>query len=94
MSSAVIANIKPAIVELKKGEKYFFCACGLSANQPFCDGSHKGSDITPIAFVAEADGKRGLCQCKQSNTLPFCDASHKSLSEDQIGTEFDSDYIP
>ena len=74
-----IADNKPAVVTLVEGEKYFFCSCGKSEKQPFCDGSHKGSDFSPIAFTAEKSGDAYLCQCKQSAKLPYCDGSHKKL---------------
>ena len=53
MSQATIAGIKPIAVELKTGEKYYFCTCGRSNNQPFCDLSHKGTSFTPKAFTAD-----------------------------------------
>ena len=74
-----IADTKPAVVELVEGEKYFFCSCGKSAKQPFCDGSHKGSDFSPTPFTAEKSGNAYLCQCKHSAKLPYCDGSHKTL---------------
>ena len=61
MSNPVIADNKPIGVELKKGEEYYFCRCGLSKNQPFCDGSHADTDITPKAFTADDDGTAYLC---------------------------------
>jgi glutamate synthase domain-containing protein 2 len=81
----IIADIKPIKVELTKGEEQFFCACGKSANQPFCDGSHKGTTITPKKFSAEDSGDAYLCMCKQSKNFPYCDGSHKSITKDQIG---------
>ena len=56
MSKPTVSDLKPIPVELKAGEEYYYCTCGRSANQPFCDGSHKGTDFTPKAFVAEEDG--------------------------------------
>jgi len=85
MSYPVIADITPKGVDLKKGEEYYFCRCGLSKNQPFCDGSHSVTDITPKAFTAEKDGKAFLCMCKQSGDIPFCDGTHKNFSTDDIG---------
>ncbi len=67
-------------VELKAGERYVFCNCGQSRNQPFCDRqSHKGTGITPMAFTVEKDGQYWLCGCKHSGQKPFCDGTHKSL---------------
>tara|TARA_R110001592_G_scaffold67059_1_gene205853 strand:- start:25183 stop:26727 length:1545 start_codon:yes stop_codon:yes gene_type:complete len=83
----LIANNKPAKVSLTKGEDYYFCACGRSKKQPFCDGSHAGTDFKPKAFTAEKDGDAYLCQCKHSGNLPFCDGSHKQFDEEAIGKE-------
>ncbi|MFT4546162.1 MAG: CDGSH-type Zn-finger protein [Verrucomicrobiales bacterium] len=85
MSKPTVADNKPIPVELTAGEKYFFCACGKSSNQPFCDGSHKGTGFGPKAFVAEKDGKAFLCQCKQTANAPFCDGSHSSIPDEQVG---------
>lgn len=74
-----VAAKEPAKVELEAGKAYFFCSCGRSANQPFCDGSHKGTEFSPLRFTAEKDGPAWLCQCKHTNNAPFCDGSHKSL---------------
>ena len=79
MTDPVIAAKKPISVELKKGETYYWCKCGKSANQPFCDGSHRGTDFTPLAFEAEEDGEAWLCQCKFSKNAPFCDGTHNTL---------------
>ena len=83
----IVANIKPKKAALIKGEEYHFCACGRSSNQPFCDGSHAGTDFKPMPFVAEEDGDAYLCQCKHSGNLPFCDGSHKQFDEKAIGKE-------
>lgn len=88
MKKPTVADIKPITVNLTKGKKYFFCTCGKSTNQPFCDGKHKGTGFAPQAFTAEKDGDAYLCQCKQSGNLPFCDGKHKKLSRDQVGQEF------
>lgn len=87
MNNPIIANNKPKGVELKKGEEYYFCVCGKSGNQPFCDGSHKGTSFSPQKFQAEDDGTAYLCVCKQSDNLPFCDGSHKKISIEQVGKE-------
>ncbi len=80
MSEKIIADTKPAVVNLEQGKTYYFCSCGRSANQPFCDGKHQGSSFEPIAFNAEKDGPAYLCACKQSNKQPFCDGAHSALS--------------
>lgn len=80
MSEKISADTKPAVVTLEQGKTYYFCSCGRSANQPFCDGKHQGSFFEPIAFNAEKDGPAYLCACKQSNKQPFCDGSHSALS--------------
>ncbi len=87
MNKPIIANNKPAQVNLTKGQEYYFCACGRSANQPFCDGSHAGTDFKPKPFTAEASGEAYLCQCKHSGNLPFCDGSHKQFTAAQVGQE-------
>lgn len=79
MSEPTIAAKKPIKVELEKGKEYYWCTCGRSASQPFCDGSHRGTDFTPQAFIAEEDGDAYLCQCKYTNTSPFCDGTHAKL---------------
>jgi len=83
----IIADNKPASVALEKGEEYFFCVCGKSARQPFCDGSHAGTQFKPKAFSAEESGDAYLCQCKHSNNLPFCDGTHKQFSAEQVGRQ-------
>lgn len=84
-----VADNKPIPVELKAGEEYYYCTCGKSAKQPFCDGSHKGTDFVPRSFVAEEDGEAYLCQCKQTANPPFCDGKHAKVPGDQVGREFD-----
>lgn len=85
MSKPVIAANQPAKVALEKDRKYYFCMCGKSAKQPFCDGSHQGSEFTPQAFTCEESKDYYLCQCKQSANKPYCDGSHKAFGDDQVG---------
>ncbi|MEL6794930.1 MAG: CDGSH iron-sulfur domain-containing protein, partial [Pseudomonadota bacterium] len=67
MSDApIIAQKAPYPVEVEAGKSYFWCACGKSANQPFCDGSHKDTGLNPVKFTAEEDGKVFFCGCKAS----------------------------
>jgi CDGSH-type Zn-finger protein/mannose-6-phosphate isomerase-like protein (cupin superfamily) len=79
MSTPVVARPKPCLVTLKGGRTYFWCACGRSAKQPFCDGSHKGTGFEPRKFVADADEEVLLCGCKQTADAPFCDGTHSNL---------------
>ncbi|MBY0292359.1 MAG: CDGSH iron-sulfur domain-containing protein [Alphaproteobacteria bacterium] len=74
-------SASPFEVELEEGQKYFFCACGLSQKQPFCDGAHKGSGLKSLCFTADATRKMWLCGCKKSKTLPYCDGSHMEICE-------------
>ncbi len=81
----IIAAKAPAKVELEAGKKYFWCRCGRSGNQPFCDGSHRGTGISPLEFTAEQSESATLCQCKATANAPFCDGSHATLGDLQIG---------
>lgn len=76
-----IAATEPAEVELTAGKKYFFCTCGKSAKQPFCDGSHKGTSFQPQAFEVRENSKCWLCQCKRTGNAPYCDGSHKEIKD-------------
>jgi len=87
MSKPVISDNKPIKVSLVAGEEQYFCVCGRSNNQPFCDGSHKGTDFKPKAFTAEESGDAYLCACKHTGNTPYCDGSHKQFSAEQVGTE-------
>ena len=82
MSHPVVAGEFPKDIELKKGEEYHWCSCGRSKNQPFCDGSHRKTGFTPLAFKAESSEKAFLCMCKHTKNPPYCDGSHKSLPKD------------
>ena len=64
------------VVEVEKNKSYFWCSCGLSSKQPFCDGSHKHTEFSPIKFIADETKKMFFCTCKQTNNQPFCDGSH------------------
>jgi len=85
--SPVIAGRKPVAVELQKGETYHWCSCGRSGNQPFCDGSHKGTSFTPKAFTAEETGKAFLCVCKHTKNPPFCDGTHAKLPSETLAKD-------
>lgn len=80
MSDApIIAQKAPYAVEVTAGKSYFWCTCGRSAKQPFCDGSHKDTDFTPMKWEAEADKKVFFCGCKATGKGPLCDGSHSRL---------------
>lgn len=79
MENPVINQKTPMAVELKKGETYYWCACGKSGKQPFCDGSHQGTSFAPIAFTAEKDETAHLCACKHTKNSPYCDGTHNGL---------------
>ena len=79
MPQPTIAQKSPFASTVEGGKTYYWCACGKSANQPFCDGSHRGSEFTPMAYKAEADGQVYFCGCKHSAKRPLCDGSHRSL---------------
>jgi CDGSH-type Zn-finger protein len=79
MREAIVVQKGPYPVELQAGRSYAWCACSRSAKQPFCDGSHKVTALTPVVFKAERDGTAYLCGCKQTHGQPFCDGSHNQL---------------
>jgi len=79
MGEAVVARPKPCLVSLKGGKTYFWCACGRSAAQPFCDGSHRDTGIEPRKHVPKQDEEVLLCGCKQTAQAPFCDGAHTNL---------------
>ena len=81
MSEPKIAQKQPYKVDLKAGEKKHWCACGHSASQPFCDGSHNKAegDFSPVAFTAEKDATVALCGCKHTKNQPYCDGTHATL---------------
>ena len=76
MTDPVRASDTPFGVEVEAGEAYFWCACGRSASQPFCDGSHKGTDFVPQKYEATESGKVFFCGCKATGNAPLCDGSH------------------
>ena len=78
MSEAKIAQKSPYVVDLEPG-KYAWCACGRSNNQPYCDGSHKGTGFAPVIIEITAKKKVAFCGCKHTANPPYCDGTHKSL---------------
>lgn len=74
-----IAQKGPYPVEVEAGKDYWWCACGKSATQPFCDGSHRGGPFNPVQYRAEQSGTVYFCGCKHSATAPLCDGAHKKL---------------
>ena len=76
MSKPNVAQKGSYVVEVEEGKKYFWCACGLSKKQPFCDGSHKGTNFAPFKYLADQSKKVFFCTCKQTNDQPMCDGSH------------------
>lgn len=76
MDKAKRAADAPFAVEVDQGETYFWCACGLSQTQPFCDGSHKDTGFSPVRYNAEESKKVFFCGCKETASQPMCDGSH------------------
>ena len=74
----VVASKMPTVLKLEPGE-YWWCSCGKSSKQPFCDGSHKGSIFTPQKVEIKDEKKVAFCNCKHSKTGPFCDGTHSEL---------------
>jgi len=74
-----IGGTKPITVDVAAGKTYWWCACGLSKRQPFCDGSHKVTSFTPVEFKPATSEKVWFCACKRSAKKPMCDGSHKRL---------------
>ncbi len=79
MTTPKIAQTAPYPVDVEAGKTYFWCACGQSAKQPFCDGSHKDTGINPQKYTAEDSKKVFFCGCKATGKSPLCDGSHSKL---------------
>ena len=80
MADPTIADRKPCVQDMEPGT-YFWCSCGKSSSQPFCDGSHKGTEFTPVKHEVTEAGKVAWCLCKHSGNSPLCDGSHAKLPE-------------
>lgn len=79
MNEPAMPQKAPFKIEVTEGKSYWWCACGRSQSQPFCDGSHKGSPFSPVKVTAAKDGPMFFCGCKHSQKAPLCDGTHKSL---------------
>ena len=79
MNKAIVAKKSPLAEELEAGKRYFWCACGRSKNQPFCDGSHAGTGFSPLKYEAAKSEKAFFCCCKQTRNPPFCDGTHNGI---------------
>ena len=78
MGEPTIAATKPCVLKLEP-ETRWWCACGLSKSQPWCDGSHKETEFRPLRVDIEREGSYALCACKQTGSPPFCDGAHSKL---------------
>lgn len=79
MTTPVCAQKAPYSVEVEEGKTYYWCTCGRSKTQPFCDGSHSGTGFAPLAYTAEKTGTAYFCGCKATQMPPLCDGSHSKL---------------
>lgn len=79
MSKPIIAQKAPYPVEVEAGKSYWWCACGRSKSQPFCDGSHQGTGLNPVEYKSEKDGTVYFCGCKHTGNGVLCDGSHQKL---------------
>ena len=79
MTTPIVAQKSPYAVDVEAGKSYWWCACGKSKSQPFCDGSHKGSELAPVEYKAEKSGTAYFCGCKHTSNGALCDGSHSDL---------------
>jgi CDGSH iron-sulfur domain-containing protein 3 len=79
MSERTIGGRTPLPIEVKAGEEYWWCACGRSKEQPFCDGSHEGTGFEPMQYIAQETRRVFFCTCKRTSNMPLCDGTHKGL---------------
>ena len=79
MSNPDIPQKAPCAVKVEAGKKYWWCACGKSKSQPFCDGSHQGTAFSPVEYLATKSEEVWFCGCKHSATPPLCDGTHQKL---------------
>ena len=76
MDKGKIAGKAPIMVDIEEGKVYAWCTCGLSENQPFCNGAHKGTSFAPLVMTADKNKKAAFCTCKQTSNPPYCDGAH------------------
>jgi CDGSH-type Zn-finger protein len=79
MNKAVRASNTPYAIDVEAGKNYFWCACGKSKKQPLCDGSHNGTEFTPLIYKATESKRLFFCGCKETSTQPLCDGSHSKI---------------
>ena len=79
MTERQIAQKSPYAVEVVEGKTYWWCTCGRSAKQPFCDGAHKPTGLSPLQWTADASKTVYFCGCKATAREPFCDGAHNKL---------------
>jgi CDGSH-type Zn-finger protein len=79
MDAPIPAQKAPYNFTVEEGKRYFWCACGRSNNQPFCDGSHKGTTLSPVPYIAAKTEELWFCGCKATGEQPFCDGTHNTL---------------
>jgi len=82
MNTPEVPQRFPIAVDVEAGKKYFWCSCGKSQKQPFCDGSHKDTSFTPIEYEAMSSQQVYFCACKHSKASPLCDGAHRTLDID------------
>ena len=78
MTTPIRAANAPVAFKVEQGKDYYWCSCGSSKSQPFCDGSHKGGPFTPVKYSPDVSKEVHFCVCKASGTPPLCDGSHKN----------------
>ncbi|MBL4670664.1 MAG: CDGSH iron-sulfur domain-containing protein [Arenicella sp.] len=79
MSEPIRVSDTPYALEVESGKSYFWCSCGKSSKQPFCDGSHSSTDFAPVKYIANESKKVFFCGCKATASQPMCDGSHKKI---------------
>ena len=79
MNKPTVAGKEPIAIDVEAGRDYFWCSCGKSKKQPFCDGSHSGTGFTPVIYTAETSKTVYFCACKHSDKAPLCDGAHSKL---------------